>query len=232
MKNIILSAIFIASISCFAQAPRGFYVIGGMSQTELKSSDLLSTPAIGYKAGLIMQMGFHETYNIQAEVIYHHKALNFKAIDGNNFTDVSELKFTSESIDIGAYFNYYILKPEEDQFYLGAQLGVTGSFGEKFQITEPSTSSVTRNYLLPYLLSEDSFSDMNPVNFSGGIGLTGGYNRFRFDLRYSKGFSNLLTGVKTNSYDSSNLYTGPTLNGKLNTISFSVSYLIYKRNKR
>ena len=61
-----------------------------------------------------------------------------------------------------------------------------------------------------------------------GIGLTGGYNDFRFDLRYNLGLTDLLSNVQTNSYDENNNYTGPSLEGKMNTVTFTISYRLNK----
>ena len=257
MKKTILSAIFIASISCFAQAPRGLYGSVGISQSNLSSSDVLSSPAIGYKFGLNFLMGYHENYNFQAEFLFNNKAIKLKTI-GSQTGNLGQETYLSQSLDVGCYFNYYILKPEEDKFFLGPQIGVAASIGgqlstynelkEMFDFSDESsgssdfsnysdatsfdyTSSESR-YLLPYSISGDELSKAATLNFDAGFGLTGGYNNFRFDLRYSKGLNNRLEGAQTNSYDANNQYTGPTLKGKLNTLSFSVSYLIWKRNKR
>jgi len=247
MKKIIILAIFLATFAAYSQAPRGFYALAGITQSDLKSDDLLSTPGIGYKAGLNFNMGYHESYNYQIEMLYNHRALNFKTVTADYLT-VGEKRYISETIDVGFYFNYYVLKPEEDKFFLGPQIGFTTAITGQFtpaktkyveydynNFTEESYTAYYNNenqYLLPYLLESESFDNTAQVNFDAGLGLTGGYNDFRFDLRYTKGLNNRLSGVETNSYDDNHRYTGPALTGKLNTISFSVSYLFWKRIRK
>ena len=77
---------------------------------------------------------------------------------------------------------------------------------------------------MPYLLNDSALQDSSKFNFGTGLGLTAGFNNFIFDLRYSLGFSNLLKDVQTQSRDENNKYTGPALVGKVNSISFRISY--------
>ncbi|WP_264566048.1 PorT family protein [Flavobacterium sp. N3904] len=229
MKKIIYIIFAIAFLPAFSQAPRGFYATAGLTQTSLKSDDLLSDPGIGFKTGIIGSWGYHETYNFQLEFLYNQKSFDLKSVEGD-YQTVNSVKFNSEAIDFGFYFNYYILKPEEDAFFIGPQLGFTTSFSGEF--IPAGNGETYNNRYLPYLIDDNSFRNMSPISLDAGFGLTGGYNDFRFDLRYTMGLSNRLESVETNSRDDSNLYTGPILEGKLNTISFSLSYLFWKKNNK
>lgn len=228
MKKTILLAILMASFITYAQAPRGVYATLGVSQSEFASKDVLSDPGIGFKGGLTAAIGFHETFNYQLEMHYNRKTVNFKTL-GDDYTTVGKSKYLSESIDVGAYFNYYILKPDEDKFFFGPQIGGNVSV---FGLLTPADNKSAQDRILPYLLKDNSFQNESEINFDAGIGITGGYNRFKFDLRYTKGLNNRLAHTEIDSYDENNRYTGPALNGKLNSISLSFSYLFYQRIKR
>lgn len=254
MKKIHLITLLLTSMAIFGQAPRGFYATAGVSQSNLNSSDLVSTPGIGYKLGINFNMGYHENFNYQIEILFNHKVLNFKTI-GSRTGTLGEEKYLSESLDVGFYYNYYILKPQEDKFFFGPQIGIASSIAGQFSkesafkgvldfsnsdgmsqeeilaSIENGTYNDESYYLLPYSISGDKFSNTPKINFDAGLGLSGGYNNFRFDLRYTKGLNNRLAGLETNSYDSNNRYNGPELKGKLNTISLSISYLMFKKNK-
>lgn len=231
MKKNILYTItaIILTLYTYAQAPRAWYASAGASQTDLKSSDLLADPAFGYKVGLVFSMGYHENYNYQFELALNQRMFNLKAVD-YSYQNVSDVKYTSGTLDLGAYFNYYVLKPDQDTFFVGPQAGFNIGFLGEF--TPAGGADVTDKKYLPYLLEENSFSNMPKVNFDLGVGLTGGYNDFKFDLRYTLGVNNRLKGVEMNSYDKNNQYTGKELEGKLNSVSLSVSYIILKRIKK
>lgn len=221
-------SIFLYNLALFAQAPRGYYALAGLSQTNLKSKDLLSDSKPGFVAGIIGQMGYHENYNFQIEFLYRQNTLGVKYVE-DTFAEAKTSNYKCSNLELGFYTNYYIIKPDEDKFFIGPQAGIY------IAVLDPLTPSkgvnVNGQYYLPYLLDESDLSDSGQFNFGFGLGLTGGYNRFRFDLRYSIGMSNILSEVETNSYTESNLYTGPTLEGKITNITFGISYQVFSRGK-
>lgn len=219
--------IVLISAQLFAQAPTGFYLKGGITQTTLNSNDLLSEPGIGYNGGINFNFGYHETFNYQIEMTYSSRVINVKAFPSTSSLQENELTkvaFTYPSIDFGFYFNYYILKPDQDKFFVGPQVGLNTSISSGTIATDNDTNSK----YLPYLNYNFIKSGDATVRFDAGFGLTGGYNRLRFDLRYSLGLTNVLDDVELDSYTPNNLYNGPELFGKFNTISFGVSYFLFK----
>ncbi|MEL1255635.1 outer membrane beta-barrel protein [Flavobacterium sp. DGU38] len=230
MKNqtLLFLSILFCTLSIYSQAPRGFYAFAGFDQTELKSSDLLTDPNLGFLLGLNFQMGYHETYNYQLELTYRSNSMNVKYVE-NDFNEAKDSKFNASSLNLGLYFNYYILKPEEDEFFIGPQVGVFAAFHDAF--TPARGADVTGQYYLPHLLDESDLTNSSKFNYGFGAGLTGGYNNFRFDLRYSLGMANLLSDIETDSYDETHTYTGPALEGKTNTLIFGISYNIFHPKK-
>lgn len=228
MKKIILLAIFMATFTTYAQAPRGWYGTLGATQSELASKDISSDPGIGIKGGLTIAMGYHESFNYQLELLYNRKTFNFNTISAD-YSAVEKKKYLSEALDLGFYFNYYVMKPDQDTFFFGPQIGGNVSFAGQF--TRAKDDGIDPK-ILPYLMNDNSFSNESKVNFDAGFGITGGYNNFKFDLRYTKGLNNRLGHSETNSYTENNEYTGPTLSGKVNSISLTVSYLFLKRIKK
>ena len=227
-QSLLFFSILFFTLSIYSQAPRGFYAVGGLSQTELKSSDLLTEPNLGFLLGINFQMGYHESYNYQMEITYRINSLNVKYVE-NGFEEAKNSKFNASDLNFGLYFNYYILKPEEDEFFIGPQAGAFVALQDP--LTPSSGSDVSGQYYLPHLLNENALSNSSEFNYGFGFGITGGYNNFRFDLRYSLGMANILSGVETDSYDETHTYTGPTLEGKTNNISFGISYNIFHFKK-
>ncbi|HEX9978960.1 MAG TPA: outer membrane beta-barrel protein [Flavobacterium sp.] len=222
MKNITFFSIILFSFCLQAQAPRGFSISAGLNQTMLDSDDLLADPGVGFKGGLVFNWGYHETYNYQIEVMYNHGSINLLTVD-ENFESSGTSKTTFNTIDVGFYFNYYIIKPDEGKFYLGPQIGATFAVAPQF-----TPSGGGDEYYQPYLIQENELTNIPKVIYGAGLGLTGGYNNFRFDLRYTLGLNNVLADVQTNDYDEFNRYTGPKFEGKINMVSFTVSYRLAK----
>ena len=227
MKKIILILLLNISFTLCAQAPIGWYVLGGINQTTLKSDYLTADPSLGYNIGIIFPMGYHETYNFQFEFLATQKALNFKTL-GATYENVSDSKYSTPGIEIGFYTNYYILTPDEDKLFIGPQVGIMASFNSQIL----SADDINEELLLPYLLKSNELQNLPQLNAALGLGITGGYNRFKFELRYNLGLTNILSLAQLDDFDESNTYRGQLLEGKLNTISLNVSYLIFKRIKR
>lgn len=228
MKNIFLTILLIASVTVFGQVPRGFYGKISGNYTTLNSSDLLASSGTGYGFGINFNMGYHETYNYQVEISQNVLGLNVKSVD-QSYANAFDTKAEFSNINVGFYFNYYVLKPDEDTFFLGPQIGGSVMMAGKFKFKKGAEEQVS---YLPYLLNDNSF-EIPKVLPNIGIGITGGYNNFRFDLRYDLGMGNLLKDSKTDSYNENNIYTGPALNGKLNNLSFGISYmLLTSKNNR
>ncbi len=218
-----LIAFLFICICSQAQAPRGFSILAGVNQMSLESDDLLADSGIGFKTGLIFNMGYHETYNYQFEVLYKMGSLEMLTVD-QNYNPSSGFKYSSHAIELGAYFNYYILKPDEDKFYVGPQIGITASYATPMVESADESNSL----VLPHLVPEENLDNISKYYYGAGLGITGGYNDFRFDLRYTLGLNNMLADVQTGSFDEFNRYTGPELEGKIHSISFSINYRIAK----
>ena len=225
MKKLIYLLLFIPLLS-FSQAPRGFYLMAGANSTTLQSDDLASEMGIGYRAGLNFNFGYHETYNYQAELVLNQSYLNLRTPD-SSFENVSNSTYGFQSFEFGMYLNYYILKPDEDKIFIGLQAGPSVTFGGS--LTPKGGKDVTGEKYLPYLLGESDLSGGSSMLLNGGIGLTGGYNDFRFDLRYTHGFSNAIKHVEAPGMrDQHNLYTGPEFSGSISMVSFAISYRLNK----
>lgn len=211
------------TISVKAQVPRGFSVGAGINQSMLDSKDLLTDPNISYSAGIIFNFGYHESFNYESSLILTNSALKLDYVDDQALT-VHQAKYSIQNFDAGFQINYYIIKPDEDKFYFGPLAGVYASFG----LGQLSTKGdVNGQYYLPYRLTENSLADINKINYGVSGGLVGGYNKFRLALKYNMGLSNFLDGVQTDNYSETNTYTGPTLKGKLHTVSLILYYKVF-----
>lgn len=213
-------------ILSYSQAPRGFYVSAGANTTMLKSSDLESESGIGFRAGLKFNWGYNQNYNFQSELLLNQSYLDFKSVD-SSLQNETNSTYALQTLEFGLYFNYYILKPNEDKFFVGLQAGPSLSIASS--IKPKGGADVTDERYLPHLLNENELTNVPDFLVNGGIGVTGGYNDFRFDLRYTHGFSNIMKEMEVQGmYDEFNRYTGPDLSGNVSMITFSVSYRLAK----
>jgi hypothetical protein len=221
--HVLILFLFI-SISSNAQVPRGFSFGVGMNQSMLDSDDLLTDPNVSYNAGIAFNMGYHETFNYEITSVVSSNSLKLDYVDAQALT-IQQAKYSVQNIDFGFNMNYYIITPDEDKFYFGPSAGgyVSISSGQL-----SSKENANGQYYLPYRLTENSFSDISKFNYGVSLGVTGGYNRFRLALKYNLGLSNFLNGVQTDNYSETNTYTGPSLEGKLHSVSLILYFKIFR----
>lgn len=213
---------FFVSFCGFSQVNEGFYFSAGLNSNTLKSNDIISSTGIGYKGGIIFCVGENENENFQIELFYSNSTFSAKTIDKETFTDVQDTKFNYGSLDFGMYYNYYFYPVNEDEFYIGAQGGLTVGLAGAI---EAGGSNAENRVVLPNIIDiQSAFSEIPVATFSPGAGITGGYNDLRFTIRYNHGLTNILKLTETDSRDESNRYTGPSFKGNLSAISLTLSY--------
>jgi hypothetical protein len=213
---------FFFSILSYSQVNEGFYITAGLSTSNFKTSDLITSVGTGYKGGIVFCVGENENENFQLEIMYSNNVFSAKTIDNETYADVQDTKFNYASLDFGMYYNYYFFPVDEDEFYIGAQAGLTTAFGSTIN---PADSSLNNRNLLPNIIDVNkAFYELPTATFSPGAGITGGYNDMRFTLRYNQGLTNVLRFTETNNYDQSNRYIGPSFKGTFSSISFTVAY--------
>lgn len=226
MKNKIFSILLLLIVAnLYAQVPRGFSVAAGANMTTLNSKDLLADGGIGYSAGIGFNCGYHESYNYQFDILYNQNALKLYYVDASG-VNVGNANYNMQTFSLGGYFNYYILKPDEDKFYAGALIGLNVNFAGG-QLSPGSGTDSNNQYYLPYRLSENSLKNLPEFTYSPSIGAVLGYNKFRFALRYNLGMSDILGNVQTNEYNENNIYIGPTLKGKMNSVTAILYYKVF-----
>ena len=158
------------TFSGYSQVNQGFYFSAGLNANNFKSSDLISAMGTGYKGGVVFCVGENENENFQLELFYTNSAFSLKTIDKETFEDVQDTKFNYGSLDLGMYYNFYFYPVDEDQFYIGAQAGLTIGFASTI---EPTGSNGDNRNLLPNIIdANQAFNELPIATFSPGAGIT------------------------------------------------------------
>lgn len=224
MKKYVTIILLLATLQTInAQEPRGYNVLVGANSANLKTSDLKASSAgAGYFLGLAYNWSYSERFNYQLEFAATQNSINLEdSTSKRNKVDFG-------GIQTGFYFNYYIIKPEEDKFYFGAQTGFNATFGGSQDPKGDAFNSLT--IYEPSGLNGIDIS--NTPNFIGGVGvgLTGAYNKFRFNLRYNIGLTNLLANATTVVEPGAYLSGDTPYSAKLSSVGFTLSYRFFTKN--
>lgn len=222
MKKIILGILFFTTFqNVNAQEPIGFSVLVGTNSANFKTNDLkASSGGTGTFIGIGFNMGYHETYNYQLEFAYVQNNINLED------SQLNKKKYgLGGYAQVGLYFNYYIIKPDEGKFYFGPQLGLYTSYGS----TTSKDGFSNQDKFEPSGIDGIDLSSVSVFNYGTGIGLTGAFNKLRFNMRYNLGLSNVLGSiskkVEPGAFSEDNPYSG-----KLSSISLTLSYRIWSKN--
>lgn len=226
MKKIILGILFLTTLqNANSQEPRGLNALIGANFANFKTSDLKASSA-GPSSfiGIGFNMGYHETYNYQLEIAYVTSSINLENNQLNN--QLNNKKFgLGGTVQLGLYFNYYIIKPDEDKFYFGPQFGLYTSYG----YTSSKNGFSTDDSFEPSGLDGIDLKSASIFNYGTGMGFTGAYNKFRINLRYNLGLSNVLRTIEEKVAEGRYSDNRP-YSGKLSSISLTLSYRFLSKN--
>ena len=224
MKKFVSALLLLITLQTVkAQEPSGYSILVGSNIASLQTTDLKATSAgPGYSVGLGFNFGYNERFNYQFEFVATQSSINLE--DSTSKID----KLNYGGLEGGFYFNYYILKPEEDKFYFGPQVGVNGTLGAVQESSVDWANSLS--VYEPSGLTGRDISNSSELVGGAGVGLTGGYNRFRFNIRYNYGVSNLLGTISTPTEPGAYPSGDTPYSAKLSSIGFTVSYRFFSKN--
>ena len=221
MKNIKFTIFFfLCALNAYSQVPPGLFFVAGAEKGIWDSEDLLADGGTGFVVGMGANWGYSERCNFETNILLKNSVLDFYYTD-QAAVAVGKAKANAYSVGVSAQFNYYFIKPEEDKFYAGALAG----FGLFF--TDGQYTVKNSNYeelYLPYRVDPTNLTRFEQFSFTPLAGIVTGYNDFRLSLKYNLGTTNLIKAFQTSQYDQNNNYTGPSLEGKLSSISLMLSY--------
>jgi hypothetical protein len=165
----------------------------GVNFSNLKSPQFNSASRKGLDAGLVFLLRFGEKFELSTEYTYSQKGANAKGRIYDDatlkFSDYQNFKLYINSFNFSIIGNYYIKYP-----YLGVQAGPVFGIINRY----PAIQTIDRPYLfgssnnMDSLIFSDKFFDSVHDNFdySLTVGIYGGSENFKVNLRYYIGLRN------------------------------------------
>lgn len=229
MKKIIIILFLIVGIKIYSQAPRGLYLSLGLNKTLPTSSVFQISSDIGYDLGILYVFGIDERYNFQAEQFFSIKSINVKTTT-SPYTSFDDVSYSSINSITGLFANYHIILPDEDTFFFGPQFGffIDAAIKKGYKTTDGTNSSNIK--VLPYLTEQSNFTSDRILNYGLGVGISGGYNRFKFSLRYNYNFKKEFENINIDSTPGV-LISNKTDGARINSLTFAVAYKFSSRNR-
>jgi hypothetical protein len=218
MKQLIILFFILCSCFIFSQERPGFYLLVGACNSSLKTKAItVENDNIGYVAGIGVFMGHDERFSWQMELAYLNSPISLKATDDKFY------KYNFSNFQSGIYLTYNIFESEENKFYFGPQLGIGFDFGAFNNASDEYSNELI---FVPEGVDEMTLhNDTSILNTNLVLGINATYTKFKVNLRYTIGLSNVFDGVATTNYTDSGAQAGNTLSeGKINALSLILSY--------
>jgi hypothetical protein len=191
-----------------------FSLYSGVSLSNVNSEDFSDSRAIGLGIGISSATLLTQKSDLIVEFGYEYKSFstsNYYNFESNaiNINDPIGIN----NITITSLYNYFILTPEDNNFYLTAQAGLGTTVYNSWSSDNPDLSSAL-----------EGAEHFKPFYILGG---SVGFENLRIALRYNKSFGNMLSGAYTQGPTNNNsaATNDRELNASISYFSINLTYL-------
>ncbi len=213
MKKRILFAILFSLISNLSKAQSQFGIKSGYKINNLKSDDLEFNDFNQYSFGLSYLQFINNKIDLLFQVDYSFSDATLKSRKDyyGNLESLEGNKITINNLNLEILSNYYFMEPDTSSFHFGVQGGIGTTLLNKW-INQSNS------------LDFQGIADFKQYFI---MGITGGSEKFRIDLRYGQFFQNFLSDETAIIVRQDNYYTKSRfIHGTNNYYSITLTYYL------
>jgi len=228
MRNLFTSSIILllltSSFSVHAQRRGGqgkhnmFGLKVGASQFDIKTSNFITTPGIGFIGGLATRGDFYNNMDIQFGINIANNKLEVQGKELGTTTPVA-IDYGLLNAQVHLLFGYKIIgdnRNMQGKFKLTAEFGPVLQVNSKMKLSDKTQEEFVIDKAN---ITAMELTDISGININGLAGLSIGLEKFRVFGHYQYGFNNILN--KLNDIE------GKTQSFKGNVSMFQFGILIY-----
>jgi len=228
MRNLFTSSIILllltSSFSVHAQRRGGqgkhnmFGLKVGASQFDIKTSNFITTPGIGFIGGLATRGDFYNNMDIQFGINIANNKLEVQGKELGTTTPVA-IDYGLLNAQVHLLFGYKIIgdnRNMQGKFKLTAEFGPVLQVNSKMKLSDKTQEEFVIDKAN---ITAKELTDISGININGLAGLSIGLEKFRVFGHYQYGFNNILN--KLNDIE------GKTQSFKGNVSMFQFGILIY-----
>jgi hypothetical protein len=189
-------------------------LFSGVSIANINSEDFSDSRAIGLGIGISASMFLTQKSDLIVELGYEFKTFSpsFYNDFNNKPININSTSIGINNITISSLYNYYLLTPENNGFYVTAQAGLGTTLYNKWSTddSELATAFEGGEHFKPFYI----------------IGGSIGFENWRMSVRYNKSFGNILSEVSVLESNSNNSISDERyLNATISYFSINLPYL-------
>ncbi|RZJ67942.1 MAG: PorT family protein [Flavobacterium sp.] len=212
MKKALLAAVLFTSAASFAQYnyrdSNRIGIIGGLNQTDLKTSNFDTKAEMGWNVGLSVRGNFYNDFDMVYAIEFFEG--KFSVPTTNALTPaIEDVDLKIQGVKISLMPSYKIVE-NHLSIEAGPVLQVNGKLKYK--------SDYEDNFVDDLPITIKDIEDVSTFNILGAVGITAGVRHVRLNAQYQYGFNNFLNKVENNT-------TGSSFKGNLHV--FTGTLILY-----
>ncbi|WP_394759123.1 PorT family protein [Flavobacterium sp.] len=189
MKKIILFSVLLFTIITVAQHSRRdgnrIGIMGGITQTTLKTSNFATKPASGWVAGMAVRGNYYNDFSAIFGMQFFENNITVATTKPLSFTP-EEVSCKSMGVQIRLLASYNLIKD-----HVSIDFGPVLQINDKLKINSKSeTNNVTGT-----LLTAKEITDVTKLNGNAYVGISAGTKRIRAVVNYQYGLNNFLNNL-------------------------------------
>jgi hypothetical protein len=188
MKKLFILSFILVSTAIFAQ--HGYRdgnrigIYGGVTQTNLMTSDFNTKPELGWAAGMQVRGNYYNNFSMIFGMQFSEN--NFSVETVSPLLKKEDVKYKLMGAQIRLLFSYNVVKDH-----------VSLDFGPVLQVNDKLKFKKTyeENIVSGTALTAKEITDITKINGNLYVGITGGNRRVRAIINYQFGMNNILNNL-------------------------------------
>ncbi|MCG2610400.1 PorT family protein [Flavobacterium sp. SM15] len=185
MKKLLIITLLLGSGCLFAQYGyrdgNRIGILGGVTQTNLMTSDFNTKPELGWGAGLQVRGNYYNNFSMIFGMLFSEN--NFSVETVSPLLKKEEVKYKLMGAQIRLLLSYNVVKD-----HVSLDFGPVLMVNDKFKIDKKYENNLVNSQGL----TAKEITDINKINGNIYVGLSAGNRRVRFLVNYQYGMNNIL----------------------------------------
>ncbi|MFM9987246.1 PorT family protein [Flavobacterium sp.] len=188
MKKLILFSVLLFNVMTFAQYNRRdgnrIGIMGGITQTSLKTSNFVTKPESGWVGGLSVRGNYYDNFSAIFGMQFFENHFSVETL--TPLLNKVDVDYKTMGVQIRLLASYNLIKD-----HVSIDFGPVLQVNDKLKIDSKSEL----NNVVGTLLTAKEITDVTKINGNAYIGISAGTKRIRAVVNYQYGLNNFLNNL-------------------------------------
>jgi hypothetical protein len=188
MKKLILFSVLLFNVMTFAQYNRRdgnrIGIMGGITQTSLKTSNFVTKPESGWVGGLSVRGNYYDNFSAIFGMQFFENHFSVETL--TPLLNKVDVDYKTMGVQIRLLASYNLIKD-----HVSIDFGPVLQVNDKLKIDSKSEL----NNVVGTLLTAKEITDVTKINGNAYVGISAGTKRIRAVVNYQYGLNNFLNNL-------------------------------------